>query len=220
MSRNDRNLLILGSLAIVLLIVGFYFLLLGPLLGRLDEADRQREEKEAQLARLEQEVAELEEVRRNAPEIERQLLELSKRIPTQPEIPTLTVQIEEIARDSGVTQLSLIPGTPAPPPGGGDFTVQPITMSFEGTYEELLEFLLLADDLVRLMTVNGVAYEVAEEGTTAAPDVEQNLAVEIEAEVYYQPTDVPEGVAPVAPAPTETTAGPEVETTAGPPEGE
>jgi type IV pilus assembly protein PilO len=212
LSRSDRNLLILGSLALVVLAVGFYFLLLGPLLSRLGEADHQREQREAQLAQLQQEVAGLEEVRRNSPEIERQLLELSKRIPTQPEIPTLTVQIEEITRDSGVTQISLIPGTPAPPPGGGDYSVQPITMSFEGTYEELLEFLLLADDLVRLMAVNNVTYEVAEEGTTAAPDVEQNLAVEIEAEVYFQPTDVPEGIAPLAPdAPESTTAAPEAE---------
>ncbi len=205
MSRNDRNVLILGSLVIVLLIVGFYFLLLSPLLSRLDEADQQREDKEAQLAQLEQEVAELEEVRRNSPEIERQLLELSKRIPTQPEIPTLTVQIEEIARDSGVTQVSLIPGTPAPPPGGGDFTVQPITMSFEGTYEELQEFLALTRNLARLVTVNDITYEALEEGTTTQPEIEQLLQVEIEAEVYFQPTGVPSGVAPTAPAAAETT---------------
>jgi type IV pilus assembly protein PilO len=205
LSRNDRNLLILGSLVIVLLVVGFYFLLLGPLLGRLDEADRQREEREAQLAQLEQEVAELEEVRRNSPEIERQLLELSKRIPTQPEIPTLTVQIEEIAQDSGVTQISLIPGTPDPPPGGGDYTVQPITMSFEGTYEELQEFLRLTRNLARLTTVNGITYEALEEDTTTQPEIEQLLQVEIEAEVYFQPTEVSSGAAPTAPTPPEAT---------------
>jgi type IV pilus assembly protein PilO len=205
LSRNDRNLLLLGALALVLLVVGFYFLLLGPLLGRLDEADQQREEREARLAQLEQEVAELEEVRRNSPEIERQLLELSKRIPAQPEIPTLTVQIEGIARAAEVTQISLVPGTPAPPPGGGDYTVQPITMSFEGTYEELQEFLGLTDDLVRLMTVNDITYEALEEGTTAQPEIEQLLQVEIEAEVYFQPTRVPAGGAPTAPTPPETT---------------
>jgi type IV pilus assembly protein PilO len=210
LSRNDRNLIILGSLAIVLLIVGFYFLLLGPLLGRLEEADQEREDREAQLAQLEQEVAELEEVRRNSPEIERQLLELSKRIPTQPEIPTLSVQIEEIARESGVTQISLIPGTPAPPPGGGDYTVQPITMSFEGTYEELQEFLALTDDLARLVTVNGITYEEVEdleEGTTTQPEIEQMLLVEIEAEVYFQPTEVQSGDSPTAPTAPETTTG-------------
>lgn len=200
MGNRDRNVILLGVLGLVLLVVAFYFLLLSPLLGNLEEQAAARDQRQATLSELQAEVARLEEVRRNSPELQRQLLELNKRIPTQPEVETLVVQIEDIARTAEVTQTQIVRGDPAPPAGGGDFTVQPITMSFEGTYEELLEFLRLADDLVRLMTVNNVTYEVAEEGTTAAPDVEQNLTVEIEAEVYYQPTDVPEGTAPVAPA--------------------
>ena len=216
MGDRNRNIILLGALGLVLILVLFYFLLLGPLLNSLEEQAAARDERQATLAELQAEVARLEEVRRNSPELQRQLLELNKRIPDQPEVETLVVQIEDIAQTAGVTQTEIVRGDPEPPEGGGDFTVQPITMSFEGTYEELLEFLLLADDLVRLVTVNSVAYEVAEEGTTAAPDVEQNLAVEIEAEAYFQPTDVPEGTPPIAPAPTETTAGPETETTAGP----
>ena len=202
---SSRNVILLGALGLVLLVVAFYFLLLGPLLESLDQQADARDERQATLAELQAEVARLEEVRQNSPELQRQLLELNKRIPTQPEVETLVVQIEDIAEAAGVTQTQIVRGDPVPPEGGGDFTVQPITMSFEGTYEELLEFLRLADDLVRLMAVNNVAYEVAEEGTTAAPDVEQNLVVEIDAEVYYQPTDVPEGTAPAAPVPPETT---------------
>ena len=202
---SSRNVILLGALGLVLLVVAFYFVLLGPLLESLDQQADARDERQATLAELQAEVARLEEVRQNSPELQRQLLELNKRIPTQPEVETLVVQIEDIAEAAGVTQTQIVRGDPVPPEGGGDFTVQPITMSFEGTYEELLEFLRLADDLVRLMAVNNVAYEVAEEGTTAAPDVEQNLVVEIDAEVYYQPTDVPEGTAPAAPVPPETT---------------
>ncbi len=205
MGSRDRNVILLGVLGLVLLVVAFYFLLLGPLLASLDQQAAARDERQATLAELEAEVARLEEVRRSSPELQRQLLELNKRIPTQPEVETLVVQIEDIAQTAEVTQTQIVRADPVPPGGGGDFTVQPITMSFEGTYEELLEFLRLADDLVRLLAVNNVTYEVAEEGTTAAPDVEQNLTVEIEAEVYYQPTDVPEGTAPVAPASPETT---------------
>ena len=120
-------------------------------------------------------MAHLLEVRQNSPELQRQLLELNKRIPTQPEVETLVVQVEDIAQAAGVTQTQIVRGDPVPAEGGCDFTVQAITRSFEGTYEELLEFLRLADDLVRLMTVNNMAYEVAEEGTTAAPDGEQNV---------------------------------------------
>ena len=213
---SPRNVMLLGVLGLVVLVVAFYFLLLGPLLENLDQQADARDQRQATLAELQVEVARLEEVRRNSLELQRQLLELNKRIPTQPEVETLVVQIEDIAETAGVTQAQIVRGDPGPPEGGGDFTVQPITMSFEGTYEELLEFLRLADDLVRLMAVNNVAYQVAEEGTTAAPDVEQNLVVEIDAEVYYQPTDVPEGTAPVAPAapetsPETTTAAPAAE---------
>ena len=195
------------------------------MLGRLDEADGEREDREAQLAQLEQEVAELEEVRRNSPEIERQLLELSKRIPAQPEIPTLVVQIEEIARDLRVAQLSIEPGDPAPPPGGGDFRVVPVTMRFQGTYDEMQDFLLQTRNLVRLMSVTNVTYcrnpilgpehecpveeppEALGEATVIDPTIEAPLLVEIEAEVYFQPTDVQSGDSPTALAAPETTTG-------------
>ena len=230
MSRRDRNVLLIGLLVIVLLAIGYYFLFLGPLLNNLDERVQERSDKETQLANVQQQVAELEAVRENASEIERQLLELSKRIPTQPEIATLVVQIEEIADASGVTQLRIEPGTPAP--GGGDFSVVPITMSFTGTYEQMQDFLLRTRNLTRLVTVTSVTYcrpdaEGAAEGvecpegaagtgeTTTIVEIEEVLDVEIEAEVYFQPSDVPAGTAPTAPTPPETTTPTAPEETTG-----
>src|SRR5215212_1131954 len=158
MSRNDRNLLILGSLGIVVLIIIFYFLLLSPLLGNLKEQAQARDDKQAQLDQVQQEVNELEEVRRNSPEIERQLLELSKRIPTQPQIPTFVVQVQEIAGDAGVTQLLVEPGDAAAPADGGDYQVIPVTMQFNGTYDEMQDFLLRMRNLARLVAVTDVSY--------------------------------------------------------------
>ena len=231
MSSRDRNVLIIGLLGIVLLVVGYYFLLLSPLLSDLRERAQERDDKEAQLADLQQEVAQLEAIRRQAPEIQRQLLELSKRVPTQPEIATLVVQIEEIADAAGVTQLSIEPGDVEPPPGGGDFSVIPVTMSFEGTYEQMQDFLLRTRNLARLVTVNRVTYcllepiaideledvavscpeeeEAGEGQTTTIEGIEQVLEVEIEAEVYFQAEDVPAGTAPTAPTSPETTTPPE-----------
>jgi type IV pilus assembly protein PilO len=230
-SSRDRNVLILGLLGIVLLVVGYYFLFLSPLLNELDERAQERSDKEAQLANLQQEVAQLEAIRREAPEIERQLLELSKRIPTQPEIPTLVVQVEEIANASAVKQLSIEPGAPGPPPGGGDFSVVPITMSFNGTYEQMQDFLLRTRNLARLVTVKSVTFcrreplgeteaecpaeEAATGETTTIVEIEEVLEVEIEAEVYFQPSDVPAGTPPTAPTPPETTTPTSPEETTG-----
>ncbi len=225
MTRRDRNVLLIGLMVILLLAVGYYFLFLSPLLNDLSARAQERSDKEAQLANVQQQVAELEAVRQNAPEIERQLLELSKRIPTQPEMPTLVVQIEEIAGAAGVTQLSIEPGSVEPPPGGGEFSVIPVTMSFTGTYEQMQDFLLRTRNLARLITVRSVTYcrtqplgageaacpaEVATTGeTTTVEEIEAMLQVEIEAEVYFQPSDVPAGTPPTAPAAPETTTPPE-----------
>jgi type IV pilus assembly protein PilO len=222
MSRNDRNILILGSLGIVIVVIGFYFLLLSPLLERLNEQDQAREEKQDQLAQVQQEVNELEEVRRNSPEIERQLLELSKRVPTQPQIPTFVVQVQEIAGASGVTQLSVEPGDAAAPAGGGDYQVIPVTMQFNGTYDEMQDFLLRMRNLARLVAVTDVSYcrvklideehscavtppEQPEETTTADISVEVPLLVELQADIYFQPKGVPSGAETTAPTPSETT---------------
>ena len=218
MQVNNRLILILGILFIVLLGVGYYFLLLGPKLAELEAADQERSDKEAQLADLQQQVNELEEVRANAPEVERQLLELSKRIPAQPEIPTLVVQIREIALASGVTQLLVQPGAPETPAEGGDFSRIPITMTFEGTYEELQNFLLRARQLARLVTINSVTYEPVDPEAAGAEaeaeaGVERLLQVEIESEVYFQPSDEAAVSAPPPAAPLEVTT-PEEETTA------
>lgn len=204
MNPNDRNTLILGILIILLVLVGFYFLLLSPLQSEFAARTDERESKEAQLQQLQQQVAESEAIAENAPDIERQLLELSKRVPTQPEVPSFVVQVEEISEASGVTQLSIQPGAAGPPEGGGDFSSIPITMTFEGTYEQLQDFMVRMQNLVRLVAVNEVSYEPAElegEGTTVDPGIERLLQVEILAEIYFQPGDVPSGQEPVAPNP-------------------
>ncbi len=214
MDRANRNILILGILVLIVLAVAYYFLLLSPLrqeyLDRYDE----RVQKEQQLAGLEMSVAELENARRNAPEIERQILEYSKRIPEQDEIPTLVVQIEQVAEGAGVTQLLIMPEDPAPPPGGGDFSVIPLTMSFEGTFENMTDFLLRVRNLSRLVTVNNVTFDrpdAAAGGETTTTDTtseEDLLTVEVVAETYVQPSGGGVPTTPAAPGSTTTATPP------------
>ena len=205
MSSRERNTFIAAGVGILVLLILFYVLFLGPLLSDLNEQSELRDEKQERLEEIGARIAELEEVRRNSPELQRQLLELNKRIPEQPEVETFIVQVEDVGEAAQVTQTNFERGDPEPPEDGGDYMVQPITMTFEGTYEELLAFLTGLDDLVRLVAVNDVTYEIAGEGTTAAPQIEQNLSVRLETEIYFQPGGVPSGTEPIAPEPPETT---------------
>lgn len=222
MDSRDRNILILGILILILLAVGYYFLLFSPLRQQYLGAYDERTQKEQQRAQLEQSVAELENIRRDAPRIERNILEYSKRLPEQDEIPTLLVQIEQIAEGAGATQLTITPSDPgaAGAAGGataapvdGDFSRIPITMSFEGTYLEMQDFLFRLKNLSRLVTVNEVTFEELEEegGSTAVSGTEEILTVEIVAETYVQPASG--STSPAAPA---APGGPTGGTTAAP----
>jgi type IV pilus assembly protein PilO len=221
--RNDRLLLLAGALGILLLGLLFYFLLFAPLRSEYAEAVEQRQQLEAQRRELEREVQRLQGVRRDAPGIQRRILEYSRRIPGEDEIDTLVVQIEEIGDASGVTWTSITNEPPAVPAGGGDYLVVPLTMSFEGDYAQLLDFLTRLKNLARLVTVNELTYEEVgeeEEGGTTAEDGDTEddggadtganpdlLRVEIVAETYVQPTDEPAAGATPQNAPAEGTPG-------------
>lgn len=202
----------IGVAVLLLLIVLGYMIVVGPLLGRLSDRAEERDAKEAQLSQLMAEVQDLERVRNNSGELGERILELNKRVPEEPEVPTFVVQVQEIAEASGVTQVRIEPGTPGAPAQGGPYSIVPITMTFEGTYEDLRDFLLRANELARLVTVNSVAYEpiaVSQGEEELATGVEPVLSVEIEAEIYFQPEGDAGSAAPTSP---EATTG-ETETT-------
>lgn len=102
--------------------------------------------------------------------------------------------MQEIAEGSDVTQLLIQPEEPEQPEDGGEYTIIPVTMSFEGSYEQLQEFLLRLRNLTRLVTVETVVYEAVEEDaaggeetTEQVPDGERTLQIELGTEVYAQP---------------------------------
>lgn len=210
MGSNERNTLILVGLILVVLIVGYYFLVFSPQRQEIAERREERSTKETQLQQLQQEVADLEDLQARAPEIERQLLQLSELIPENPEVPTLVVQLQEIAAAANVTQVSIQPEDPQPPAGGGDYTVIPVTMSFEGTYGELQNFLLRLQNLARLVTVSGLTYEEAEqqEGTTTGggESPEDLLQIEVTSEVYAKASGSA-AAAPDSPSPAPSGGG-------------
>lgn len=66
MERQQRNILLLGVGALLLLLVGYYVFLLGPLREDLAERRDEREAKQQQLAQLESEISRLEEIQSRA----------------------------------------------------------------------------------------------------------------------------------------------------------
>jgi hypothetical protein len=138
------------------------------------------------------------------------LFRLSKAMPSDVDISGVLLELSRIARETGITFKSIIPGATAAAPS---FRVQPIELTFEGDFYSLSDFLYRVRSLVgvnsgrlnakgRLFTIDKLAFT---EGDDGFPQVAAALTVS--AYLYGNgPTSVaPPSTSPPAAATTSST---------------
>jgi Tfp pilus assembly protein PilO len=212
-----------GALAIVVA-VG-YFLLIRP--------------QRAESARLDAEIAELEskiavgsrqaggskkpEVRINVAD----LFRLAKAMPDEDNMPGIILEVNSIASSAGIEFLAMQPQAAVV---AGSHRALPITLTFEGNYYDLTDFLYRLRTLVTVkdgeLHASGRLYTLdaldMHEAKTGFPDIEAVLTVS----AYAFGAGASPATPPGAPAPTETgttpttTTGDSTGTNAEPPSGE
>ena len=159
MSR--RNVYILVALLLVVVGVAYWFLLLSPLRAEIAELDAQIVEQQGQLSVNKAELARLERTRLDARRNEARLIELSKMLPPRTELPSLLLQIQDLATESGIDFMTISPGQPM---DAGLFQTVPLTMKFTGTFFDLNDFIYRAEQMVagpgRLLTVKTLGLSV------------------------------------------------------------
>lgn len=100
MTSSSR--LIVAILLVVLLAAGFWILLLGPKREEADDLSVEVEQQQASLAQSQAKIVEATAARREFPSDYRQLVVLGKAVPDSDDTASLLVQMNQIARDSGV----------------------------------------------------------------------------------------------------------------------
>ena len=79
-------------------------------------------------------------------------------VPQSTQVPSLLVQIQDLADQSGIDFLSVSPGEPTEADG---FQIIPLSLSFTGTYFDLSDFAYRVEQLVaapgRLLTVKSIS---------------------------------------------------------------
>lgn len=145
------------------------------------------------------------------------LFRLSKAMPDTTDMPGVLLELNRIARDSGISFESITPQVSGP---GAGYTVVPIDLVFEGNFYDLADFLYRTRTLVgvrdgeldargRLFNVQTLAFA---EATELFPQI--RAALRVEAYVFGTDTAAPGAAAPAAPAPVPPTTPPDAATTA------
>jgi Tfp pilus assembly protein PilO len=238
-SRKNTNRLIVAMLVVVVLATGFWVLLLSPKRSEADKLTVRVESLESSLGVHTGEVEAAEAAKKSFAADYAHLVVLGKAVPAEAETPSLIVQIQRLADRSKVSFGSLILGSgegeaapPAPLPEGASPTeasaslmplgatigpaglaVMPYSLTFEGNFFKIADFIEKLDDLVktknekvavdgRLFTVDSFSLEPGKGGFPA-------LLGSFSITTFLTPPgqDLAEGLAPAV-------AGPETATLA------
>ncbi len=151
-----RRWALLGFLVAVLLLASWWFLLISPRNGRIDEAHRQLEAAQTQELTLKAQIVDLQKTKDSEAEYQAAIAELGVLIPELPVLEDFFDQIYELSLSSGVKLLSM---SPAPPIGIANSELREISVptTVEGGFFEILGFLFGLSDMDRLVRVDGVS---------------------------------------------------------------
>jgi Pilus assembly protein, PilO len=188
---------------VLLAAVASYFLLIGPQRSKASDLQKEAEAARQELTRLR---ALSLESRQTQPIRVADLFRLTKAIPNDVDMPGMILELNRIARETGIRFDSITPQAAADSTNG--YQVVPINLVFQGNYFELSDFLFRVRSLVgvrggrldatgRLFVVDSVAFS---EGMKKFPQIQATLTVS--AFVYGASTAAPAPATPPAsPAP-------------------
>ena len=183
-----------------------WFLVVHPQSGKVASLKKQSADVQEKIDAYHQQVA----AARSRPKIEvADVYRLAKAMPSKTDMPDLVLELSQLARDTGISFDSI---SPQPVAAVGSYSVLPISVTFNGNFYNLADFLYRLRSLVtvhagrldatgRLFSVDTLAFS---EGQAKFPQIQATLV--IDAFVYAAaPASVPAATPPAATATTSTT---------------
>jgi type IV pilus assembly protein PilO len=158
MSRRIKLALAGAGIVIVGLLV--FFLVINPIRGDIGQLNDQIATENQKIAKLTQELQMAETVRKEGRQNQARLVELAKMIPDQPEIPSLILQLQDLADKAGIKWTQISPGD-AKAVEGTSYETIPLSLSFQGNFYDVTDFIYRAEQMVagpgRLLAVKDVS---------------------------------------------------------------
>jgi Tfp pilus assembly protein PilO len=216
MSR--RNAYILSGLGLVALLAGFWFLLLSPIMSSIEETDKQIEAESEALQVAQTKLAQLEQYQVEAKQNQSRQIELAKMVPLQEEIPSLILQVQDLAAEAGIDFLTIAPASQTGSTTGGPVTGYnsvALQLTMAGEFFDINDFLYRAEQMVsgpgRLLRVASLSLSNSEEGTEGqSPNLDAAIVLDAYTRIPAAAATTP---APVPGTPESTPGAVEANTT-------
>jgi len=175
---------------LVLVAVLCWFFLLSPLRGQIAETDVAIEDQRQKLQIAQTQLAQAEATKQEGRRNQARLLELNKMLPPSEELPSLLLQVQDLADQSGIDFIAVSPGQPSASAESSSYLILPLELQFSGTYFDVSDFIYRAEQMVagpgRLLTIGSLALGGAggpgEGGASPSLDVSMSLYAFVQTE--------------------------------------
>jgi Tfp pilus assembly protein PilO len=147
MTIRKRDIIILAAIGLLAILVLWYFFLISPKRSEISEINEQAEVEQETYDRNTARLIKLDQERDAAIEAQGDILKLDKLVPGDEQMPSLIVELQKSASDSGIEFVKIEPNLPTP---GAGATIIPIEMKFEGRFFDVNEFLYRVENYARL----------------------------------------------------------------------
>jgi type IV pilus assembly protein PilO len=199
--KLSQNALI-GVIVAGVLVFGLavWFLMVHPQSAKVSSLKREAQDVQEKIDAYHQQVT----AARSAPKIEvADVYRLAKAMPTKTDMPDLVLELSQLARDTGISFDSI---SPQPVAAVGSYSVLPISVTFNGNFYNLADFLYRLRSLVtvhagrldatgRLFSVDTLAFNESEK---KFPQIQATLVIDAFVYAAAAPAPVPAATPPAA----------------------
>jgi Pilus assembly protein, PilO len=142
---RGRDLYIIVGVVAIVVAVMWYFFLFSPEKKKVSDLTAQYQQQEQTLQQTQATIRQFKVYEKTAPQAEADLINLHKVMAAESGIPSFMVGLTQTAQKSGLQIVSI---APQPLAAGVPFTVQPLSVDFDGRYFDLEDYLYRLENYV------------------------------------------------------------------------
>lgn len=187
MSMRMKGIL-LGA-GFLVLVVLWFVLLFRPSQSEIAELREQQEATEREISSLEARLTRLQELREQEPQLRAEFARMEDALPADPRLPDFILQVHEAANLAGIDFLSISPSLPADfnppegaPPAEEELSGISVSISAEGSYFALEDFIIRIERLRRAVRIN--SFSLSPVGEPEVPGTSPDLSVTFSTQMF------------------------------------
>ena len=174
----QKLMAVVGAIALAAIVA--IMLLIVPQFTALSQLSTDQQSAEADVAQTRTQLAQLEQAKEAAAVTQSQLLKLSNEFPDSPDLPSLIIELQDVANASGLRFNEITPAEPITIVGA-KYTQIPITVKLWGGWADMLDYLQRLNHMTRAIRVSDVQLTPAlgndAPTSTAEPELEGDLTM-------------------------------------------